>query len=65
MVSEDAILEELILDDLRSWVQLNVLGGDDMYDHLDLVEENLGEAAREKELDELMQTYFSDHILKI
>lgn len=64
-MDEEQILEELILDDLQKWVEHHLLGGDDMYDHLDLVEHDLGKDARKKELEDLMQTYFSDHILKI
>jgi hypothetical protein len=65
MVSDDRIIEELILDDLKEWVEHYILDNQDMYEYLDVVEEAKGKLARKKELDHLMRVYFRDHILPI
>jgi hypothetical protein len=64
-MDEQRILEELILDDLKEWVEHYLLDSKDMYTHLDEVEEDQGKEARSKELSNLMHIYFRDHILPI
>ncbi|MEK9806285.1 MAG: hypothetical protein VW551_08330 [Euryarchaeota archaeon] len=64
-MDEGQILEHLILDDMQQWVEHRLLNGQDMYDYLDTVEQDLGKDAKSEELQRLMDTYYSDHILKV
>jgi hypothetical protein len=65
VMDEGQILEHLILDDMQQWVEHRLLNGQDMYDYLDTVEQDLGKDAKSEELQRLMDTYYSDHILKV
>jgi hypothetical protein len=64
-MDEGQILEHLILDDMQQWVEHRLLNGQDMYDYLETVEQDLGKDAKSQELQRLMDTYYSDHILKV
>jgi hypothetical protein len=65
VIDEGQILEHLILDDMQQWVEHRLLNGQDMYDYLETVEQDLGKDAKSQELQRLMDTYYSDHILKV
>jgi hypothetical protein len=65
VMDEGQILEHLILDDMQQWVEHRLLNGQDMYDYLETVEQDLGKDAKSQELQRLMDTYYSDHILKV
>jgi hypothetical protein len=65
VMDEGQILEHLILDDMQQWVEHRLLNGQDMYHYLDTVEQDLGKDAKSEELQRLMDTYYSDHILKV
>jgi hypothetical protein len=55
-------LEEMIVEDMREWVTLKLLNGEDMFEHLDEITINAGEAASNEKLKEFTDIYWRDHL---
>jgi hypothetical protein len=55
-------LEEMIVEDMREWVTVKLLNGEDMFVHLDEISINEGEDAYQKKLKEFTDIYWRDHL---
>ena len=54
-------LELLILEDLKEWVEVNILDGETWEEHFDVLKPK----QYTKRLDEVMKIYWRDHIFPI
>ncbi len=55
-------LEEMVVNDMREWITVKVLNGEDMFEHLDTLMRTEGQSASSAKLKEFAENYWSNHM---
>jgi hypothetical protein len=55
-------LEHMIVEDMREWVTVKLLDGEDMFEYLDKIQSADGTEAYSKKMQEFANIYWRDHL---